>query len=225
VKQLGGARECMVLGVRAGDWCFVPFWDEHDGYRRPALLFKSLADTRTLLRKTWGAPVVNGDDWFWFDPDARPPLRARLRGANDPAQLDFEEYLPLQTFLGPGKALAFETTPLLGEKKEAVQKAYATRQQVWESTSGSIFFPPAEVGGDLQVQLDVEGGIVTKVVVDLPVIDDPSRKELVLGMLEKKWGKRQRVEGEQNEWRFPLRPDVLVYRLGRDLTIRITPAR
>jgi hypothetical protein len=219
VAKVGGVKECYGLGLQVGKWCMVPFWDAHDGYARPALFLPSLAKARSGLTRRWGPPVVYLKLWYWVNPEAR--LRAALRDSDDPVQLDLETYQPLAGFLGEGQKLPLEKIPLLGATKAALEKAFAGRKQLSEGDSFSVFFPPCEVGGELLLSTELKQGKVTKAWFDLPVGDDPARRELVLGLLEKKWGKRQLVEGEKKDWRFPQRSDVLVYQLGNDLTVRL----
>lgn len=213
--------ECFVLGTRVGGLCFVPFWAEDDGYERPALLFPSLAATRAGLRKRWGEPEVYGGFWYWVNPKAKPPLRAQLRGTSDPAQLDLETYLPLETFLGAGPKLPFEREPIIGSSRSAIEKAHRI---TCESETCGIFFPPPEVGGNLLVLVDLEGGDVARsFTFDLPTRDDEARKERTMKLLEAKWGKRQPVPGEPKDFTFEKRSDVLVYQLGGTLTVRVRP--
>jgi hypothetical protein len=206
---------CFTLGVRVDSLCFVPFWTKDDGYDRPALLFSSLAATRTALRKRWGEPIIYEGSWYWLNPEKK--LRARLRDTDDPAQLDFETYLPLQEFLGAGAKLAFEHTPILGSTRAAIEQAYGVK---CESSSCGVFFPPIEVGSQLLVQIELTGEVATRYLFDLPARNE-ARKELTFKLLEAKWGRCTLVEGEKKDWNFEKRSDVLLYLLAGDLTVRI----
>ncbi len=207
---------CLVLGVQVQSLCFIPFWEKDDGYSRPTLLFTSLATTRAALRKRWGQPVVFKNSWYWVNPETK--LRARLRDTDNPAQLDFETYLPLQDFLGTGQKLAFEHTKILGSTRAELEKAYGI---TCESDSCGVFFPPSEVDSELLVQVELENGVATKVTFDLPTRDDDARKEQTIRMLEKKWGRRVLLEGEKKDWNFENQPGVLLYLLAGDLTVRM----
>ncbi len=211
---LGGSSECFLLGLRSGSWCVVPPTNAADKTERPTLLFKSLVATRAALKRKWGTPAIYGTSWYWVNPSAKPPLRARLHDTDDPAQLDFAEYLPLQVLLGTGPALAFEKTPILGATQAALRTTYAAKCENAESCD--LFFLPCEVGSDVLVMIEFSNGVATKIVFDVPATDQ------VVALLEQKWGKRSLTEGEKHEWRFATRKDVLLYQLGRDLTVRIS---
>lgn len=205
---------CFTLGVRVRSLCFV-LWTKDDGYDRPTLLFSSLTATRNALRKRWGEPIVSEGSWYWLNPEKK--LRARLRDTDEPAQLDFETYLPLQDFLGTGAMLAFEHTPILGSTRATIEKAYGV---TCDTSNCSVFFPPTEVGSEVLVQIELTDGVATRYLFDLPAREEP-RKELTFKLLEKKWGPRTLVAGETKDWNFEKRPDVLLYFLAGDLTVRI----
>lgn len=208
-------RECFTLGLRSGELCVVPFWLSE---RRHAVLFNSLRETRSQLEKKWGPPIVFGDHCYWVNPGAKPPLRARLRSTDSPAQLDLEEYLPMRVLLGDGPGLGFETQPIIGSTAEALKAAYGAS---CEGDSCSIVLPPSEVGSEQVVLIDLAGGKATSFSVDVPLARDEARTGEAFKMLEKKWGARKLTEGEKADFTFERRDDVRAYVLGGDLTVRV----
>lgn len=206
VMKLSDRDDCFSLGVRVGGLCVLPWTDSAGGFSRLSLLFKSLTATSTALRKRWGAPMVHNGFSYWVNPEASPLMRAELRKTDDPAQVDLEVYLPLHDFLGAGRKLGFERTPIIGSSQVDLEKGYRT-----DCEGGTCFlhFPPCEVDSALLVHAEMVGGTAKSIWFDLPA-SDPARVELTMRLLEKKWGKRKQVEGEPYQFTFEDQPGVHV---------------
>jgi len=212
---------CLDFGVVLGPWCVIPLPDDRGRYSRSGLVFESVEETRAILRNQWGPPTVVDKHAYWLNPDAKPKLRTHLRAMGDRALLELDEYVPLAALLGSGPDFAFEKRRFLGASVEALRQAYASHDQVVRDETIEVYFPPSEVGDRTLVRCELREGKVVTWSLDITVGDALAREELVVKLLEAKWGARKRVAGDVKAWRFAARSDVLVEYFYDDLRVTV----
>lgn len=176
---------------------------------RSVLIAGLPANAGPLMNAAWGKATDVAAKPTWFNPNTG--WRARYDASLNVVQLG--EYMPVMSLLGPGDKIAL---PLIGLTPEQVAKVYprsaATR------TGAHVQLPPTEFATALTMiglQFDPQTGKTTIAVFALP-FDTLAHKDLLVKVLEAKWGKGQeKLQAGQRVLTFPstkTRVQVLVDR-------------
>jgi hypothetical protein len=137
-----------------------------------------------LLTAAWGKGVDVDAKPTWFNPAAG--WRARFDEKLQVLQLT--EYMPVMALLGAGEKLGL---PLIGLTEVQLAKVYPKFQA--STGGGQVALPPTEFATALTligVQIDPLTGRTAKAVFALP-FDSQAQKDLLVAVLERKWGKAQ----------------------------------
>ncbi|MDB4964208.1 MAG: hypothetical protein JWP01_4207 [Myxococcales bacterium] len=150
-----------------------------------------------LLAAAWGQGVAVDAKPTWFNPAAG--WRARFDEKLQVLQLT--EYMPVMALLGAGEKLGL---PLIGLTEVQLAKVYPKFQA--STGGGQVSLPPTEFATALTsigVQIDPLTGKAAKAVFALP-FDSQAQKDLLVAVLERKWGKAQsQVKNGKQMLTFP----------------------
>ena len=180
-----------------------------DGRVRSVVIAGLPAHAGALMTAAWGRATDVDAKPTWFNPSMG--WRARYDANLQAVQLT--EYMPVTSLLGAGDKLAL---PLLGLTQDQLAKVYPKMQT--SKVGANVALPPTEFASALTMiglSFDPRTGKTTAAVFALP-FDTLAQKDLLVKVLEAKWGKGQeKLEGGQRVMTFPAaktRVQVLVDR-------------
>ena len=167
------------------------------------------ANAGELMNAAWGPATAVDARPTWFNP--RTGWRARYDQTLQVVQLT--EYMPVMSLLGQGDKLAL---PLIGLTQDQLAKVYPKLQISKVGTH--VALPPTEFATALTtigLSFDPHTGKTSGAVFAIPY-DSLAHKDLLVKVLEAKWGKgREQIQRGQRVMTFPAaktRVQVLVDR-------------
>jgi hypothetical protein len=167
------------------------------------------ANAGELMNAAWGPATAVDTKPTWFNPSTG--WRARYDQTLQVVQLT--EYMPVMSLLGQGDKLAL---PLIGLTQDQLAKVYPKLQT--SKTGTRVALPPTEFATALTMiglSFDPHTGKTSGAVFAIP-FDSLAHKDLLVKVLEAKWGKGQeKLERGQRVMTFPAaktRVQVLVDR-------------
>jgi len=176
---------------------------------RSVLIVGLPANAGPLINAAWGPPTEIDTKPTWFNP--RTGWRARYDATLGVVQLS--EYMPVMSLLGPGDKMGL---PLIGLTLEQLAKVYP--KMAATSIGASVQLPPTEFATALTLiglQFDPQTGRTSAAVFALPFAT-LAQKDLLVKVLEAKWGKGQeKLQAGKRVLTFPsakTRVQVLVDR-------------
>jgi len=180
-----------------------------DGRVRSVVIAGLPANAGEHLNAAWGPATAVDAKPTWFNPSTG--WRARYDQTLQLVQLT--EYMPVMSLLGAGDKLAL---PLIGLTQEQLAKVYPRLQTSKVGTQ--VALPPTEFASALTtigLSFDPRTGKTAVAVFAIP-FDTLAHKDLLVKVLEAKWGKGQeKLERGQRVMTFPAaktRVQVLVDR-------------